>query len=402
MGASKPLPIEPVRERSSKQERERDVLLGLVAYYIKTMKPVGSETLKEVGFPHLSSATIRNYFQNLEEAGFLAQHHTSSGRIPTAKAFRLYAQLILDDVNQRKAAPANLPIVEDAPQDIKEVMLFLQRFVESVSEKTGCPCFLSSPRFDQDFVVEIKLLAFEAGRCLSVLFTNFGVIHTEVLHSPHKLSQHEVMRIESYFRSRLASGAVEPDEMTQEELELAHRFYQESMARYLVAYSNFSQEELLRVGFSKLLRYPEFQEAERLTSSLSLFENSQALRALVRDVLRAHQMKFWIGEDLLSFLSSVPNCSVIAAPYTIGPKCVGAIGLIGPMRMPYQDHFQALKEAERTISKYLTENLYKYKIGYRSSYATPLELDFQEHALLIMKEPRALLEDKQTKQPKKK
>ena len=394
MGESRAMLPQPLKTKSSKQERERDVLIGLIGYYITTGKPVGSETLKEVGFPQLSSATIRNYFQHLEEEGFLMQHHTSSGRVPTAKAFRLYAQMASEALKVKKSKKNEVFAADTIPQDIKEVALVLQRITENVSEKSGCACFLSSPRFDQDFIVDMKLVAFEAGRCLSVMLTNFGAVHTEVLHTPKKLSQHDIKKIESYFHARLSAGAVLPEELTPEEFELAHRFYQESMARYLVSYSNFSQEEVFRSGFSKMLRYPEFQEVGSLASSLSLFENSQALRSLIREVLRSHQVKFWIGEDLFAFLTTVPNCAVIAIPYQIGPKYVGAIGLIGPMRIPYAELFYLLTQAQESISKYLTDNLYKHKIGYRTTMTTPLELSYQEHALLVMKEPQALLENK--------
>ena len=394
MAGSRALSQQALKGKSSKHEREREVLLRLVSYYIRTGKPVGSETLKEVEFPQLSSATIRNYFQNLEADGFLMQHHTSSGRFPTAKAFRLYARVMLDMMTLKKGKASDLIQTIEVPQDIREVALVMQDLCENVAERSGCACFLSSPRFDQDFVVDIKLVAFETGRCLSILLTNFGAIHTEVLNAPRKLSQHDIKKFESYFHSRLSNGTLEPEPLTSEEFELAQRFYQESMARYLVNYSNFSQEEVLRAGFSKMLRYPEFHEVESLASSLSLFENDQALMALIRDTMRSRRLKFWIGEDLFSFLSSAPICSVVAIPYQIGPKFVGALGLIGPMRMPYLELFQLLTQAREALSKYLTDNLYKHKIGFRTTLTAPLELDYQEHALLAVQKPFALLEDK--------
>ena len=88
----KPIPI----KRMGKQERERKVLLGLVEYYIQTGKPVGSNTLKEAGFEDLSSATIRNYFANLEEEGYLVQSHSSGGRIPTDLSYRTYAEHVIN------------------------------------------------------------------------------------------------------------------------------------------------------------------------------------------------------------------------------------------------------------------------------------------------------------------
>ena len=137
MNSSKSVFPQSLKSKSSKQERERDVLLGLVGYYIKTAKPVGSDTLKETGFPHLSSATIRNYFQHLEEDGFLMQHHTSSGRIPTAKAFRFYADTALYALKNKKSKKGDIASADDIPQDMKEVALVLQRIAENVSEKSG-------------------------------------------------------------------------------------------------------------------------------------------------------------------------------------------------------------------------------------------------------------------------
>lgn len=373
-------------KKSPKEERERKVLIGLVAHYIKHGKPVGSETLKESEFQDVSSATLRNYFVRLEEGGYLKQHHASGGRIPTDKAFRLYADSVLGEFQKGARSKAKLPSFTDSEiTEMKEVILYLQQITESVSELSHTASFLSAPRFDQDFVIDIKLIGFEQGRYLSALLTNFGLIHTEILHSPKKLSSHSLKRLESYFRARLTSGQIVADELDHEELEIAHRFYQEAMARYLVSYSNFTEEDLFRAGFSKLLRYPEFQDAVALTSSLSLFENRTALRLLIRECMKGEGIKYWIGEDLFTHLTSSLNCAVIACPYRIGQKIVGAIGIIGPMRLPYEELFTMLSDAAQAISKCLTASLYKYRISFRTPDAQLLE---------FIGEKRFLLEDK--------
>ena len=82
-------------KKNSRKDREREVLLGLVDLYIREGKPIGSHTLQDEGFEHLSSATIRNYFSKLEVEGYLKQHHISGGRSPTDKAFRIYAEEML-------------------------------------------------------------------------------------------------------------------------------------------------------------------------------------------------------------------------------------------------------------------------------------------------------------------
>ncbi len=379
-------------KRSNKRDKELRVLTALVEYYLKTGKAVGSNTLKEVGFPDLSSATIRNYFASLEQEGFLKQHHTSGGRVPTEAAYRLYAEESLHEYERSSARDQHIAPPEEA-EDLKAVALYLQRVAEVCSEATLCAAFLSAPRFDQDFVTDIKLISLDSSRALAVVLTSFGQVYTEILHAPHKMSQHSVQRIEQYFRSRLLNVELLGEPLSLEEQDLAIRFYQETMARYLVNYANFSSEDLFRTGFSKLLRYPEFQEAERLVASLSLFENQTALRSLARDVQRSGKMKCWIGEDLFAFLPMQPNCTLIAAPYTIGSKCVGSIGIIGPTRVPYKQLFATLDALSDEVSRFLDKNLYKYKIDFRRPQTAGYELDFKARKLLSGPKTPTLIED---------
>jgi heat-inducible transcriptional repressor len=106
--------LKVIPKKPSKNERERQVLLVLVDYYIKTGRPVGSNTLKELGFTTLSSATIRNYFTRLEDEGFLIQQHASGGRLPTSKALRLYALDCLDSPEKGASAPLNIDLLPSA------------------------------------------------------------------------------------------------------------------------------------------------------------------------------------------------------------------------------------------------------------------------------------------------
>lgn len=365
-------------KKIAKHERENRILLGLIEYYIKTGKPVGSDTLREHGFQELSPATIRNYFAKLEEQGFLAQQHISGGRIPTDKAFRFYAEEMLEEARKKETKISHLPAFEQEGNE-PEVIGYLQRICEAVSEISHTASFISSPRFDQDFVVDIRLTGFESGQIIAALLTNFGFVHTEVLYSPFKLSVHMLKRIENYCRFRLTQaghpGEIFPEELDRDELEIAHRFYQESVARYLVRYSHFREEDIYRSGFSKLLRYPEFQDAKALTSSLAIFENKIALHGIIRETMKMkdHQIHYWIGEDLLPYLSTEMNCAVAAAAYSINQKRVGVIGIIGPKRMPYKEIFALLYEASESISSGLTSSLYKYRISYRTPNAECLD-----------------------------
>lgn len=352
----------PVVKKSAKQARIHKVLLGLVDFYIRFGRPVGSDTLKEAGFEDLSSATIRNYFASLEEEGYLTQVHTSGGRLPTALALRLYAAECLKNYKPKLQEKSLFPEVKNF--ESKEIALLMQSSSELLSQKIHCPVFISAPRFDQDFVTHIKLVPLEGNRCLCVLITDFGVIKTETLYLPSKRSHFSIKRIESYFYWRL-TNMLPPEPLEEEEEELAKTLYNEIMVRYIVGYSNFLDEEIHRTGFSRLLNYPEFQDPALLANSLNLFENGQSMRLLLKEATAQNRLRFWIGDDLNSYAQANPNCTVLAIPYYINQHSIGAIGMLGPMRLPYQELFETLHQFSASVSETLTRMVYKFKISYR-------------------------------------
>jgi len=348
-------------KRPGKEERKRKVLLGLVDHYIKTGKPVGSQTLQETGFDDLSSATIRNYFATLEKENYLSQQHISGGRLPTDLAYQDYAREYLE----QEAIPQDIaPFDEIRQSESKEIAAFLQQSAETLSTMTNCAVFLSAPRFDHDFIVELKLVPINAQRCLCILITDFGVIQTEVLHIGKKLSSFAVKRLEAYFHWRL-TGLNKPENLEPDEEPLAQEIYNELMVRYLVSYSTFINEEIYRTGFSHLLSYPDFQEAGALATSLALFEDAHAMRLLLKECTKFNALKFWIGNDLFAYASANPDCAVLAIPYYINQKIVGAVGVLGPKRMPYRTHFGTLRLFSEAVSEALTRNIYKFKVTYR-------------------------------------
>lgn len=370
------------KNKSSKELRQHRVLLGLVEHYLKTAKPVGSNTLRDAEFDDLSSATIRNYFANLEELGYLEQQHASGGRIPTHAAFRVYANEYLES---QDLAGHSKKIEELAKIETREIARYLQDAAETLSQLSHCAVFISAPRFDQDTLIDVKVIPIDVNRCVCILVSDFGVINSEVLHLESKMSSFAAKRIESYFHWRL-TGTDEPENLTDEERTTAHRFYNEVMLRYIVGYANFTDPEIYRTGFSKLLSYPEFGDTLTLAGSLSLFENAHSMRLLLKDCSAKNALQFWIGGDLTPYAADTPDCTVITAPYRINNQSVGAIGILGPTRLPYRHLFPLIRNFADAISTCLTRNIYKFKISYRqpeprllSHKATPLLEDHRSN-----------------------
>lgn len=378
--------LKPEIKQSAKTDRERKVLLGLVEHYIQTGKPVGSNVLKDVGFDDLSSATIRNYFAHLEEDGYLAQQHSSGGRIPTDKAFRLYATEYVNE-NSKNKSKLNL----NALSETRAITSLLQQSAEELAKLTNSAVFLSAPRFEQDFIVGIKLTVIDPHRCLCILITDFGEIKTEMLFTEQKLGTIATKRLEVYFNWRL-TGQNKPEGLNSIEEELAQKLYNELLIRYIVGYTQFNEEDVYRTGFSSVLSYPEFQDPTTLASSLSIFENTHGMRLILKECGKFDKLKFWIGNDLTPYSSQTkPDCSVIAIPYYVNNKPVGSVGLFGPLRMPYRTLFSTIRQFSDQISAILTNSLYKFKITMREPKPEAIDIKKQPQLLAHIDPP--LLED---------
>lgn len=357
--------------KPAKDERTKLVLMGLIDLFLDLGKPIGSNTLRENGFEDLSSATIRNYFAQLEKEGYLKQHHSSGGRIPTERAYKLYIDTFLPC---SPVQDKDRELLQDKlSKESRKMALYLQSVAETLSDITGCAIFLSSPRFDQDFILDIKLVQIDQTRCLCVLITDFGLVQTETLFLEKKISNFTLKRIESYLHYRL-TGLDKPTLSVQEE-QVASNIYKEIMLRHIVTYSNFSSEDIYKTGFSKLLNHTDFNNASSLASGLSLFENENEMRLILNECCQANRLCCFIGDDLEMLSSTTKGCCVVVIPYYIHQTIAGAIALLGPHRISYRRLFGIMQTASKMISETLTKSIYKYKISFRKPRPAELELN---------------------------
>lgn len=357
-------------QKKSRQDKEKQVLLGLVQLYISTGKPIGSNTLKENGFEHLSSATIRNYFAKLEKEGFLVQHHASGGRVPTDIAFKLFAMNVLEESS---ISDDDRNFVESLlGKETKEVSTHLLKTIEALSELSSCPALLLAPRFDQDFIKQVVIVPLDEQKALAAIISDFGMIHPEVLFTPRLLTPQEIDVLHDYFSGRLQGVEKKiEDPLIQQ---FASRSYNEIILRHVVHYTHFTEQDVYRTGFSKLLQYPEFSEITALAGSLSLFENRGALRALLKECFQKQSLTYWIGRDLTPYTQMETPAAVVAIPYAINHKIVGAIAVLAPQRIEYAHLFSLMQFFAEILSRTLTRSLYRHHIAYRQPQQGVLDL----------------------------
>lgn len=367
---------------SKRAGREKKILFSLVEYFLRTGKAVGSLSLQEEALSEISPATIRNYFVALERDGYLKQQHLSGGRIPQPKAFAEYARFCFEQfAREQPSEQSPLPLKESITSN--DVVSFLQSAGDCLSSRVGAPVAVTAPRFDHDVITELQFVFLDVRRALAVITTEFGLVHTAVLLSGFPLSHAVLRKADRFARSRLFHETLEPDLFEGDELEHVRKLYQEAMASYFVSYSSVSQEDLWRTGFSHLLRRPEFEETHTLSSALSLFENGNALRGFSRDAIRAGHLRFWIGEELSPYAVGEPNCGVISIPYFVGNHPVGALTVIGSMRVFFLDLFRLMRDSAAQLSSVLTSCLLHHRMTYRMP---------ESHALLVQ-EPHKLALD---------
>ena len=162
---------------NKKQERSKAILLGLVDLYLTTGYPVGSNTLKENGFDHLSSATIRNYFGELERDGYLIQQHSSGGRIPSSMAYKVYAEHHLPSVTIDSKDEELLK--KSLNMESREVTKFLQKATDLISQMSGCAAFVTLPL--RRFILSSFTFLFVKGslvvRVFKLPLTIYGASH---------------------------------------------------------------------------------------------------------------------------------------------------------------------------------------------------------------------------------
>jgi heat-inducible transcriptional repressor len=361
-----------VKASHKRDSKAQELLFGLIDLYISSNKPIGSQTLKDQGFGHLSSATIRNYFALLDKEGLLEQIHTSGGRVPTDLAWRRYfdtctlAPIELDTLSHLKVA------LEPFVQAVKQGMALydvLSLLCEALAQLTKCACFLLSPSFEQDHLTHIKIWPIQADRWAIITRSQMGFIDHEILPIRQESRNLNTIRIEQLLEQRIRHPFSNDTSVQPQEHRLVQEIYNELMIRHLVRHTYPSERVWLKAGLSNLLNHPELAEAEKLATALSFFERRQSKDHLQQLMKKNPGMISLIGQELQQLhLPSNEGC-LIASPFYIHQQMAGLLGIIGPKRVPYKRIRQILEYASQLLNHHLTRQYYSFKLTYENNLA---------------------------------
>ncbi len=348
----------PSDASSGLSQRARDVLRALVQDYIHTGEPVASQPLLARHGHGLdcSPATVRNVMADLEALGFLAKPHTSSGRVPTEAGYRLYVDTLL---KVRPPPPSDRERIEKAAHEAPGVDSLLgnaARVLHSLSHHAGV---VSTPRATTDPIRQIELVRLREARVLVVFVSAAGLVTNKLMQLDAPPEVGELERAGNYLNEKLREG---PFSSLRERILVEMREDQSAVQglvakALLLAERSFGEGamsggEVLVDGEESFLEAPEFADVAKARALLRAFaEKDRILRVLDR-VLRASEVQIFIGAE--SDLASVPDLSVVAAPYGRGDQVLGTLAVIGPTRMNYARVIPLVDLTAKEISRALS------------------------------------------------
>ena len=334
-------------------ERARILLKTLIERYIAEGEPVGSRALSRYSGLDLSPATVRNVMADLEEAGFIASPHTSAGRIPTARGYRLFVDRLLT------VAPLEQARIEQiegllTPHQPQQLISSASSLLSGLTHFAGV---VVAPRRSSPRIRQIEFLNLSEKRILLILVTTDGDVQNRILFTERAYSPSELTVAANTLNEHFA-GLDFPQIRTRltDELRQLRSDLQVLMAAALEAgdeaLSNVDSPYVI-TGEKNLLEVEEFStNMRRLRELFDLFEQRTSLAQLIDVSNNAEGVQIFIGGE--SGLAPLDECSVVAAPYEVNGKVVGSLGVIGPTRMAYERVIPIVDITAKLLSSALT------------------------------------------------
>jgi heat-inducible transcriptional repressor len=325
--------------------RHREVLVAVIREYVDSAEPVGSRVLTKRYFPSLSPATIRNVMSDLEEMGYLAQPHTSAGRVPTDKAYRFYVESF------PPPSPAAMR-AETLPARRSGIDGFMERASAHLSTATRLTGVLLAPPLKHTRIARVDLIPLEADRALAVVVTDAGWLTVRAVTLDPPLREAEVREIgrelTRRFRDRSVAEIVEGAQR-RDPLDPLHA---RAGAVLDQVYALLSGRTLYVSGAMNILDHPEFGDLESTRALLRMFEQKERLADLLASMADDQGVRVTIGEE--NQVAEMRDCTVITASYMYRDQVLGILGVVGPRRMPYPDIMSVVDETARHVTDALS------------------------------------------------
>ncbi|HYE92141.1 MAG TPA: heat-inducible transcriptional repressor HrcA [Terriglobales bacterium] len=325
--------------------RHREVLIAVIREYIDSAEPVGSRVLTKRYFPSLSPATIRNVMSDLEDMGYLAQPHTSAGRVPTDQAYRFYVESFPPAVTAAARAEA-------LPARRSGIDGFMERASAHLSSTTRLTGVLLAPPLQHTRVARIDVIPLEGDRALAVVVTDAGWLTVRAITIDSPLRGADVREIGRELTRRFRDRSVSEILQSAERRDPLDPLWARAGGLLDQVFSLLGGRTLYVSGAMNMLDHPEFGDLESTRALLKMFEQKERLADLLASMADDPRVRVTIGEE--NHVAELRDCAVITCTYKYRDQVLGILGVVGPRRLPYPEIMSVVDETARHVTDALS------------------------------------------------
>jgi heat-inducible transcriptional repressor len=335
--------------------RERKVLQNLILHYILTADPVGSRVIANKFRMGISSATVRNTMQDLEELGLITQPHTSAGRVPTDTGYRVFVDMLLKQEPLTAAEKAHIKrLAGKGKGGIDAVLSQTTQILGEITNQLGVSI---APKFDDGILTKIALLPVAEGKIFVVVTIKSGLIKSLLMEVESDTLPGELEEMESVLNERLAGLKLGHIRKTINERLASSRCSPKLLKLFVDheadIWSGLEEKELHVIGTDNLINQPEFADRSKLSDIIKFLENKEELKKILESQSIGEGIVITIGSE--SSIDIIQNCSLVTSAYKAG-KLRGTIGVIGPTRMPYSKLISIVEYTARSLTEALSDS----------------------------------------------
>lgn len=317
--------------------RKQLILQAIIEDYIKTAEPVGSRTVSKKYLTDISPATIRNEMADLEEMGYIEQPHTSAGRVPSDKGYRLYVDKLMSEItiNQQDYEF----IKKEFTKTVGEIDRLIKHASKLLSAMTNYASIAMAPQFRRTCLKHLQLIKVDSYHILAVIVTDAGIIKNSVIRTETDIEVDALEKISNMLNHKLAGLSIEElVNMDIEEIDSSASYngdYEQILAMVfpeLLQALRYSQRvEIYSDGAANILGLPEYNDVQKAKDFFSILDENELLYDILKDV--SESTSVIIGKE--NKIHQLKDCSLITATYSYNGKVIGSIGVLGPTRMKY-------------------------------------------------------------------
>lgn len=332
-------------------ERKRKILKEIVDEYIESAEPVSSAIIVEKYEQDISSATVRNDMAELEKAGYLEKPHTSAGRIPSAKGYRLYVDELLkyDDISLEEIKY----IGEKLENKVAGIEELTKIATTTLSEITHYTTVSIGPKTSKQNIEEIKFVMLGTRMLMGIIVTDTGLVRETIIKFDEDITEEQIETLNYFFNNKLKGEPLEKIDTSFEEYIFRELKYSINIIKPIIEQMQKlieEEEKIYLEGTNKAFELPEFRSLELAKNFVNILDTKEVMLDIL-DTGFADDIKIYIGDE--SDNEDLKDFSIVTFKHAIGDKDIGTIGIIGPKRMNYSKVVSVMKY----ISKKLNDDL---------------------------------------------